>query len=60
MEGIVCTVNCTVVGLIVFDPDSVNVSVESTMNFVVNSGTTDVSLASLKGNVLIICVVDSF
>ena len=59
MEGIVCIVNFTVVGSVAFGHDSVEVSEESTIDFVVNSGTTDVSLASLKGNVPIVCVVDS-
>ena len=59
MEGIVCAVNFTVVGSVAFEDDSVEVSVGSPMAFVVNSGTTDVSLASGKRNVLIVCVDDS-
>ena len=60
MEGIVCTVNFTVMESFASEDDSVEDSVESTMDFAVNSGTTDVSLASLKGNVLIVGVVNSF
>ena len=59
MKGIVCALDDAVVGSVAFEGKRVKVSVESPMAFVVHSGTTDVSLASEKRNVLIVCVDDS-